>query len=95
MDSYRPRSDVVSTKIDEETSVLLHLEAQQYYSLNETGTRIWHLLTRGHDAQAIAVAMTEEWDVPQGEALRSVRAFLQTLREANLVEGTGDGPAEL
>ncbi|WP_103028992.1 PqqD family protein [Salinibacter altiplanensis] len=93
MDSYRSRPDVVSTKIDEKTSVLLHLEAQQYYSLNETGTRIWDLLTRGHDAQAIAVAMTEDWDVSRGKALRSVRAFLQTLREANLVETTSDGIA--
>ncbi|WP_103027905.1 PqqD family protein [Salinibacter altiplanensis] len=93
MDSYRSRPDVVSTKIDEETSVLLHLEAQQYYSLNKTGTRIWDLLTRGHDAQAIAVAMTEDWDVSRDKALRSVRAFLQTLREANLVETTSDGTA--
>ncbi|WP_263835243.1 PqqD family protein [Salinibacter sp.] len=87
MHSYRPRSQVVSTTIDDE-SVLLHLEAQQYYSLNETGHRIWQLLTRGRDAGAIAAALAEEWALSETEALRHVRSFLQELEEANLVEET-------
>ncbi|WP_263791968.1 PqqD family protein [Salinibacter sp.] len=88
MHSYRPRSQVVSTTIDDDESVLLHLEAQQYYSLNETGHRIWQLLTRGRDAGAIAAALAEEWALSEAEALRHVRSFLQELEEANLVEET-------
>jgi hypothetical protein len=86
MHSYRPRSQVVSTTIDEDESVLLHLEAQQYYSLNETGHRIWQLLARGRAPGAIAAVLAEEWALSEAEALRHVRSFLQELDEADLIE---------
>ena len=85
MNSYCPHSAVVSTTIDEDESVLLHLERQQYYSLNETGSHIWRLLTEGRDASAIADAMTKKWTVSFDEARRTVRAFLGELREEGLV----------
>ncbi len=86
MPSYRPSSDVVSTQLDEEESVLLSLETQQYYSLNETGSRVWELLTEGQDADAIAAAITEEWDTTHEEALQYVQSFLEELSEEGLVE---------
>lgn len=86
MAPYRPSSEVVSTEIDEEESVLLSLETQQYYSLNETGARIWELLSDGHDAEAIAAALTEEWATTQEEALEYVQSFLRELSDEGLVE---------
>ena len=91
MNLYRPRSQVVSTTIDEDESVLLHLEAQQYYSLNETGHRIWQLLVRGRAPGAIAAALAEEWPISEDEALRHVRSFLQELDEADLIEEMSGG----
>jgi len=85
MSTFRPHPDVVSTQIDEEESVLLSLETQQYYSLNETGSRIWDLLSDGHDAEAIALEITKEWDATPKEALEHVEAFLEELREEGLV----------
>ena len=93
MSSYRPRSSVVSTAIDEDESVLLHLESQQYYSLNETGSRIWQLLTQGHSPDAIAATIAEEWATSETNALRHVRSFLQKLGEAGLVEEVSDDAA--
>ncbi|MEF8866388.1 MAG: PqqD family protein [Salinibacter sp.] len=86
MPRYRPNSDVVSTEVDEDESVLLSLETQQYYSLNETGSRIWELLSAGHDAEDIASAITEEWATTHEEALDYVQSFLRELSEAGLVE---------
>jgi predicted ArsR family transcriptional regulator len=88
MDTYRSHSAVVSTTIDEDKSVLLHLERQQYYSLNETGSRIWQLLTEGHDHDAIAAAIAEEWAIAESDARCHVRSFLQELVNAGLVETT-------
>ena len=93
MASYRPSSNVVSTEIDDEESVLLSLETQQYYSLNETGSRIWELLSDGHDADDIASAITEEWATTHEEALEYVQAFLQELSQADLVEEICDDTA--
>jgi len=89
MPQYRPNPEVVSTEIDEDESVLLSLETQEYYSLNETGSRIWELLSDGHDAEAIAAALTEEWATTRKEALKYVHSFLQELRDEGLVETNG------
>lgn len=89
MATYRPSSDVVSTQLDEEEAVLLSLETQQYYSLNETGSRVWELLSDGQDAEAIATAITEEWEVTHEEALDYVESFLEELSEEGLVEPVG------
>jgi flagellar motor component MotA len=86
MTQYQPSSEVVSTEIDDEESVLLSLETQQYYSLNETGSRIWELLSSGHDPEAIASALTEEWATTHEEALDYVQSFLEELNEEGLVE---------
>jgi len=90
MDTYRPRSAVVSTTINEDESVLLHLERQQYYSLNETGSRIWQLLSDGYNVDAIAAAIAEEWTTSEADALQHVRSFLRELDEADLVEKRTD-----
>lgn len=86
MARYRPSTDVVSTQLDEEEAVLLSLETQQYYSLNETGSRVWELLGEGHDTEAIATAITEEWATTHDEALRYVESFLDELHDEGLVE---------
>lgn len=85
MAQYHPSPDVVSTVIDDDESVLLSLETQEYYSLNETGSRIWELLCSGHDPEAIARAITEEWEITREEALSHVQSFLQELSEKGLV----------
>lgn len=66
----------MSTAVDDTELVLLHLETQQYYSLNETVSHIWQLFTQDQNAGAIASTLTKEWNVSRKEALRSVRAFL-------------------
>jgi hypothetical protein len=86
MASYRPSSDVVSTQLDEEESVLLSLETQRYYSLNETGSRIWELLSEGEDMESIATAITEEWQTTHDEALSYVQSFVDELSEEGLIE---------
>lgn len=86
MATYRPSPDTVSTQLDDEESVLLSLETQQYYSLNETGSRIWELLCGGQDTEAIASAITEEWDTTQEEAVAYVESFLEELSDEGLVE---------
>lgn len=83
---YRPHSDVVSTQLDEEESVLLSLETQQYYSLNETGSRIWDLLSADRTVPEIAEAISNEWEIGPDEAANYVRSFLEDLYEEGLVE---------
>lgn len=87
---YRPHPDVISTRLDEEEAVLLSLETQRYYSLNETGSRIWDLLSGGRSIEEITEAITQEWAVDREEALNYVEEFLAELREEGLVESAAD-----
>jgi len=86
MPAYRPSSDVVATELDDDEAVLLSLETQRYYSMNETGTRVWQLLSAGEDLETIATAITDEWDTTFDEALAYVHEFLDELVEEGLVE---------
>ena len=83
---YRAREDVVSTRLDDDESVLLSLETQRYYTLNETGSRVWELVNDGKTPDEIAQAISEEWNVGRDEALDYVRSFLDELHAEGLVE---------
>ena len=84
--SYHPHPEVISTQLEDDETVLLSLETQHYYSLNETGSRVWELLAEGHTVGEIAEAITREWDTDHDEALAYVQSFLEELREEGLVE---------
>ena len=50
-------------------SVLLNLETEQYFGLDETGTRMWQLLTASPDIDAAYQELLAEFDV-EPELLR-------------------------
>ena len=51
-------------------SVLLNLETEKYFGLDETGTRMWQLLTASPNIDAAYQELLEEFDV-EPELLRS------------------------
>jgi PqqD family protein of HPr-rel-A system len=64
----------------------LNLATRKYYSLSETGAKVWALLAEGTDADAIASALCEEYEVTPEDAARSVTDLLSELRAHGLVE---------
>ena len=44
-------------------AVLLNLQTKRYFSLNETGTRIWEQVQEGADAESIEGTMIREYEV--------------------------------
>lgn len=88
MSSLRPRSDVVYTTLDEEESVLLDLNTRRYYTLNETGARIWELLDEDHSPGEIAAHLAQEWAISEEEAQRHVEDHLEELQEEGLLESS-------
>ncbi|MGE5618857.1 MAG: pyrroloquinoline quinone biosynthesis peptide chaperone PqqD [Sphingomonadaceae bacterium] len=77
-------SDVVWRKMGEET-VLLSAKSENYYSLNEVGTRIWELIDGQATAGEIASRIAEEYDAPAEQVEQDVVALLHELREQGLV----------
>ncbi len=79
--------DVVYTRFDETSAALLNLKTKRYYTLNETGARIWELLEAGQDMPVILEVIQTEFEVDDGEAGSCVRGFLDELRGEGLLNG--------
>lgn len=55
-------------------------------SLNGSGALLWQTLEQGADREALADALTAEYDVDRTVALCDVDEFLTTLRQAGCLE---------
>ena len=85
-DQFQPCSGVVYTQLDDSEAALLDLETKRFYSLNKTGSRIWHLLQEGVCPASIAETLQEEYDVEQKQAMSYVLEFLEELVEQKLIQ---------
>ena len=59
----------ILVRLLDQESVLLNLETERYFGLDETGTRMWQLLTTSPDIDAAYRELLAEYDV-QPELLR-------------------------
>lgn len=55
-------------------------------TLNDTGALLWKTLEKGGDREAMADALTAEYEVARDAALRDVDVFLGKLQETGCVE---------
>jgi hypothetical protein len=60
----------VLVRILDRESVLLNLETERYFGLDETGTRMWQLVTASQDIKAAYQELLAEFDV-EPELLRT------------------------
>lgn len=70
-------------------SVLLNLESESYFGLDEVGTRMWAALTTTDSAAAACEALLAEYDVPPEQLRADLAEFIAMLAEAGLVRVTG------
>jgi hypothetical protein len=76
MDRVVVPSHVLVRFLDKE-SVLLNIETERYFGLDETGTRMWQLVTAAPKIEVAYQQLLEEYDV-QPELLRENLADLLT-----------------
>jgi hypothetical protein len=76
--------DVVLRVINGE-ALLLKLNAEDVFALNDTGTRIVQLMTEGRDLEAVLDALEEEYGVERVELQRAVTDLVDALRARGLV----------
>ena len=76
MDRVVVPSHVLVRFLDKE-SVLLNIETERYFGLDETGTRMWQLVTAAPRIEVAYEQLLEEYDV-QPELLRENLADLLT-----------------
>ena len=65
--------------------VMLSVEAEKYFSLNDTAEAIWRRMERPITLTALSASLAEEFDVAPDEAARAVTAFVSRLVEERIV----------
>lgn len=77
-------TEVLSQEVSGET-VLLDMQSESYFGLDEVGTRIWQLLQEKDDLQAVFDAILGEYDVEADQLESDLKELLSGLEEAGLV----------
>ncbi len=82
----KPDPDVVVTELEIKEAVLLHLGTKNYFTLNDTGLRIWQMLSSGLTPMEICKRLQEEYDVSPEKAKESVLNLIGELVDEKLVK---------
>lgn len=76
--------DVVFRQVGGE-AVVLDLTTQRYFSLDETGTRMWMLLAEHGDLTAVHDQLLSEYEVDPDTLHRDLESLVKKLLEAGLL----------
>ena len=84
-DRVRVPDGVLISRLQEE-SVILNLESERYFGLDDVGTRVLSVLTSADSIEAAYASLLEEYDV-DGQVLRAdLLALVESLLQQGLVE---------
>ena len=81
-------SEVLFQEVNGET-VLLDLVSENYFGLDEIGTRIWGLLKSGSSIGETMDTLMDEYEVEREAMENDVGVLLEKLVEAGLIELKG------
>jgi hypothetical protein len=77
--------DVLISRLEDE-SVLLNLDNERYYGLDDVGTRMFSVLTSSASVQSAWEKLTDEYDVDHEVLRQDLVALIDKLLEQGLVE---------
>ena len=76
--------DVISQEVSGET-VLLDLESENYFGLDEVGTRIWQLIKETNDLSSIFNTLMEEYEVTEERLQQDLTVLLTEIEDLGLI----------
>jgi len=76
----------VLVRLLDQESVLLNLETEKYFGLDETGTRMWQLVTASPSIDAAYQELLTEYDVEPGTLRENLTELLGHLIEHGLLQ---------
>ncbi len=66
-------------------SVLLNMGSEQYFGLNEVGTRIWELLTKDGDTAKVLELLQAEYEIDREILTRDFTNLLEEMKKERLI----------
>jgi hypothetical protein len=67
-------------------SVLLNIDTETYFGLDDVGTRMWNLLAAGGSIQTAYDALLEEYDADPQTLKEDLADIINQLREKGLIQ---------
>lgn len=83
-DTYESHSDVRAV-LNDDGGVVIHLRTGSCFLLNKAGANIWRMLLDGKATKEIIEVVSDECDLPIGDAQEDIKAFVQKLQDAQLL----------
>ena len=80
----RPASDIIARRLGE-SAVLIRLQTNRIYELNETGARIWEVLKTGVTRDEIIEKLATEFDIERDALGVAVDELIGTLKAEGLL----------
>jgi Coenzyme PQQ synthesis protein D (PqqD) len=77
-------SDISARTIGGET-IVLDLPSSQYFAITGIGSRVFQLLSEDRSLDDLVASVLTEYDVDEATARRDVEAFVDRLRQAQLL----------
>ncbi len=74
----------IESSIDGEV-VLLNLDNNEYYSMDEVGSDIWKILDKAHTLDEIISRLQEIYDVDRETCMKDSLKFLKQLEEKKII----------
>ena len=85
--------DVISQPVSGET-VLLDLASENYFGLDEVGTRIWQLVEETGNLQAVYDRMLAEYEVDEEQLLEDMGKLILEIEKIGLVSLEAGSPQD-
>ncbi len=80
-------SDTLFQELDGE-AILLDLQTEHYYGLDDIAARMWQLLAEQGDVEAVVAQLLDEYDVDEATLRRDLANLIAALRQAGLVSSS-------
>jgi predicted nuclease with TOPRIM domain len=83
---YRISPQVLSQEVHGET-VLLDLQGESYFGLNEVGTRVWQMLKEGRSLDEMLDILEGEFEVSRARLKNDLEDLLGQMLQLGIIEG--------
>jgi hypothetical protein len=82
---YRPTADALFATLSD-GAVVLDIQTKKYFSLNDTGARVWALIRDGIAIDDIISVLLDEYNVSRATACDAVTSLVESLATEKLIE---------
>jgi hypothetical protein len=92
--AFAPNRDEIAANVYDGELIIIRLSDGTYYSLANVGTRVWELVDRRHDLQALIETIAAWYETPVDWVARDTTSLIEELLAERLIVPVEPAPAD-